>query len=100
MSFSLCPATTGLAGVYQREGKFREALKTYQTVLQSNPDCPADVRVGIGYCLAHLDRTPQVIHEDGGLVSLGIDFFSFFYILSYLLPSPPSLLPYPNACTI
>ncbi len=51
---------TGLAGVYQKEGKFREALQAYQHVLQSNPECPAAVRVGIGYCLARLDRVGNV----------------------------------------
>ncbi len=76
--------SVGLAGVYQKEGKFREALQAYQFVLQSNPECPASVRVGIGNCLARLGRTANVgplpCFTLPGLPLAVLDIYIYIYI--------------------
>lgn len=39
-----------LASVQYTTGQYSEALKNYQTALKKHPQCPAEVRLGIGAC--------------------------------------------------
>ncbi|VIO92177.1 TPR Domain containing protein [Brugia malayi] len=50
------PATLGKACIFFQRKEYRKALNCYKSVLRKMPDCPADVRLGIGYCLAKLGR--------------------------------------------
>uniref|UniRef100_A0A0N5AFT6 TPR_REGION domain-containing protein n=1 Tax=Syphacia muris TaxID=451379 RepID=A0A0N5AFT6_9BILA len=50
------PATLGKACIFFQKKEFRKALNCYKCVLRKLPDCPANVRLGIGYCLAKLGR--------------------------------------------
>lgn len=36
--------------------EYKNALFFYKKCLRLNPNCPADVRVGMGYCLSRLGK--------------------------------------------
>lgn len=44
------PALLGMACLFYRSGDYQSALSQYKQALQSSPNCPASVRVGIGMC--------------------------------------------------
>jgi len=48
------PALIGKACIAFRKKEYKMALSYFKKCLRYNPNCPADVRVGIGYCLAHM----------------------------------------------
>ncbi|MFH4984632.1 hypothetical protein AB6A40_011341 [Gnathostoma spinigerum] len=50
------PALLGKACIFYQRKEYRKALNCYKSVLRKKPDCPADVRLGIGYCLAKLGK--------------------------------------------
>lgn len=46
----------GKACVAFGKKEYRTALLYYKKCLRLNPNCPADVRIGMGYCFARLGR--------------------------------------------
>ncbi|VDN08031.1 unnamed protein product [Thelazia callipaeda] len=50
------PATLGKACIFFQRKEYRKALNCYKSILRKMPNCPADVRLGMGYCLAKLGR--------------------------------------------
>ncbi|CAD5235236.1 unnamed protein product [Bursaphelenchus xylophilus] len=53
------PAMMGQACIMYMRKEFKLALQIYKKCLQMNPNCPASVRLGIGYCLAKLGKTDK-----------------------------------------
>lgn len=52
----MIPAMLGKANVLFNQKKYKEALEYYKKVLLLNPNCPADVRLGIGLCYYKLEN--------------------------------------------
>ncbi|VDN57955.1 unnamed protein product [Dracunculus medinensis] len=50
------PATLGKACIFFQKKEYRKALNCYKSVLRKKHDCPASIRLGIGYCLSKLGR--------------------------------------------
>ncbi|CAD5227826.1 unnamed protein product [Bursaphelenchus okinawaensis] len=53
------PALMGQACIMYIRKEYKQALQIYKKCLQMNPQCPASVRLGIGYCLAKLGKTEK-----------------------------------------
>lgn len=56
---SCIPAMMGKACISfgkRQQQEYKAALFYYKKCLRLNPDVPADVRVGMGYCLARLQK--------------------------------------------
>lgn len=51
---SSIPALLGKACIAFNKKDFRGSLAFYKKALRTNPQCPADVRVGIGHCFMKL----------------------------------------------
>ncbi|OXU31345.1 hypothetical protein TSAR_012690 [Trichomalopsis sarcophagae] len=50
------PSLLGKACIAYNKKDYRGALTFYKKVLRINPQCPADVRVGMGHCFVKLDN--------------------------------------------
>ncbi|KAK0406995.1 hypothetical protein QR680_018937 [Steinernema hermaphroditum] len=50
------PAMLGKACIAFQKKDYKSALFFYRKAIKLKPDCPADVRVGIGYCLYRLGK--------------------------------------------
>jgi len=50
------PALLGKACISFQKRDFKGALVYYKKALRTNPDCPAEVRLGIGHCCFRLNR--------------------------------------------
>lgn len=50
------PAMMGKACIAFTRKEYKNALFFYKKCLRLNHNCPADVRVGMGYCLARLNK--------------------------------------------
>ena len=50
------PAMMGKACIAFNKKEYKTALQYYKRCLRLNPNAPADVRVGMGYCFARLGR--------------------------------------------
>uniref|UniRef100_A0A914UXQ8 Uncharacterized protein n=1 Tax=Plectus sambesii TaxID=2011161 RepID=A0A914UXQ8_9BILA len=50
------PALLGKACIAFQKKDFKGALFFYKKALKFNPNCPADVRLGMGHCFAKLDK--------------------------------------------
>ncbi|KAK0417353.1 hypothetical protein QR680_012959 [Steinernema hermaphroditum] len=50
------PAMLGKACIAFQKKDYKSALFFYKKAIKLKPDCPADVRVGIGYCLYRLGK--------------------------------------------
>ncbi|VDM39381.1 unnamed protein product [Toxocara canis] len=53
------PAMLGKACIFFQKKEYRKSLNCYKSVLRKKPDCPADVRLGIGYCLSKLGKVEK-----------------------------------------
>uniref|UniRef100_A0A915ALZ8 RNA polymerase-associated protein CTR9-like protein n=3 Tax=Parascaris univalens TaxID=6257 RepID=A0A915ALZ8_PARUN len=53
------PAMLGKACIFFQKKEYRKSLNCYKSVLRKKPDCPADVRLGIGYCLSKLAKVEK-----------------------------------------
>ncbi|CAJ0571771.1 unnamed protein product, partial [Mesorhabditis spiculigera] len=53
------PATLGKACIFYQRRDYKQALAHYKKALKQKPDCPADVRLGIGHCYAKLGKTER-----------------------------------------
>ncbi|CAG7835863.1 unnamed protein product [Allacma fusca] len=51
---SCIPALLGKACIAYNKKEYRGALAFYKKALRTNPNCPADVRVGLGHCYMKL----------------------------------------------
>ncbi|VDP07315.1 unnamed protein product [Soboliphyme baturini] len=50
------PALLGRACIAYHKKEYKNALHYYKKALRFNPNCPADVRVGMGHCFAKLSK--------------------------------------------
>ena len=55
------PAILGKAAVQFNRRQFGDALKSYKKVLQLNPACPPEVRIGLAHCYAKLKHVDRAI---------------------------------------
>ena len=55
------PAILGKAAVCFNRRQYADALQHYKNVLQLNPACPPEVRLGLAHCLAQLRHTDKAI---------------------------------------
>jgi RNA polymerase-associated protein CTR9 len=53
------PAILGKAAVQFNRKQYADALKSYKQVLQLNPACPPEVRLGLAHCHAQLKQTDK-----------------------------------------
>ena len=53
------PAILGKAAVQFNKRQYSDALKSYKEVLQLNPACPPEVRIGLAHCHAQLKHTEK-----------------------------------------
>lgn len=52
----MIPAMLGKANILFNQKKYKESLSYFKQALQLNPNCPADVRLGIGLCYYKLEN--------------------------------------------
>jgi RNA polymerase-associated protein CTR9 len=52
----IIPAMMGKACIAFNKKEYKSALQFYKRCLKLNPYCPADVRVGMGYCFSRMGR--------------------------------------------
>lgn len=56
-------AMLGKACIAFQKREFKTALNIYKKALKTNPNCPADVRLGMGHCFAKLGRLDKARYE-------------------------------------
>ena len=62
------PALLGKACIAFQKKDYKGALFFYKKALKFNPNCPADVRLGMGHCFAKLSKLDKARYE-GALFS-------------------------------
>lgn len=50
------PSLLGKACIAFNKKDFRGALAYYKKALRTNPNCPADIRLGMGHCFVKLNK--------------------------------------------
>ena len=67
------PAILGKAAVSFNRRQYAEALKQYKYVLQLNPACPPEVRIGLAHCYAQLKQSDKAAQAFRRVLQLAPD---------------------------